>query len=154
MQYNAETLLIRSQDTGEASLFAEVTPERAGWKYLNMTAYRLNAGQIYDGNTADAEFVHVILGGMCHIKTSRGTFANVGRRPNVFSGMPYALYLPRRTDYEIEAITDHFEVASCWVETDEDHPIRLITPKDSSIELRGGGNASRQINSIIPPGFD
>src|SRR5690606_38773565 len=51
-------------------------------------------------------------------------------------------------------LTDGFEFASCWVKTDEDHPTRLVTPADSQIEIRGGGNATRQINSIVPPGFD
>jgi 5-deoxy-glucuronate isomerase len=68
--------------------------------------------------------------------------------------MPYAVYLPRHTDFEIEALTDNFEVASCWVPTDEDHPTQLVTPANCPIELRGGGNASRQINGILPPGFD
>src|SRR5262249_39619702 len=69
-------------------------------------------------------------------------------------GMPYAVYLSGDTDFEIEALTEGFEVASCWVETDEEHPAQLVTPADSPIELRGGNNASRQINGIIPPGFD
>jgi 5-deoxy-glucuronate isomerase len=154
MEYNAGTMLVCSQDTGRTGLFAEVTPEGAGWQYLHMAARRLNTGMIYSGATGEYEYVHVILGGVCRVTTSRGNFDRVGRRPDVFSGMPYAIYVPRRTNFQIEALTDGFEVASCWVETDEDHPLRLITPQDSAIELRGGGNASRQINSIIPPGFD
>jgi 5-deoxy-glucuronate isomerase len=72
----------------------------------------------------------------------------------VFSGMPWAVYLPRRTDYRIEALSETLEIASCWVPTDQDHPAQLVTPDDSAIEIRGGGNATRQINSILPPGFD
>lgn len=154
MAYTAETMLIRARDTGGTGVFAEVSAQRAGWNYLNMEARRLNSGQRWGGSTGDTEIVHVILGGVCSIHTSAGEFREVGRRPNVFSGMPYALYLSRSTDYEIEALTDGFEVASCWVQADEDHPAKLVTPQDSQIELRGGGNASRQINSIIPPGFD
>ncbi len=154
MHYTAETMLIRSDDDGDTGVFAHVTPQRAEWQYLHMTARRLNKGMIYKGSTSDYEFVHVILGGECSITTSVGNFAHVGRRPNVFAGMPYALYLSRNTSFEITALTDGFEVASGWVETDEDHPARLITPADCAIELRGGDNASRQITSIIPPGFD
>ena len=29
----------------------------------------------------------------------------------------------------------------------------LVTPADAAIEIRGGDHATRQINSIIPPGF-
>jgi 5-deoxy-glucuronate isomerase len=154
MHYTAETMLIRSQDAGGTGVFAEVSAEGAGWDNLNMQAHRLNSGERWGGSTGATEIVHVILGGVCNIYTSKGEFREVGRRPNVFSGMPYALYLSRNTDYEIEALTDGFEVASCWVPTDEDHPAKLVTPQDSEIELRGGGNASRQINGIVPPGFD
>ncbi len=154
MQYTSENLLVKSQDDGQAGVFARVRPADAGWEYLNMAAIRLNAREPYAGSTAENEHVSVILGGRCNFRTSKGEYLNIGRRPDVFSGMPYAVYLPRHTDFEIEALTDDLEVASCWVPTDEDHPARLVTPADSKIEIRGGGNASRQINGIVPPGFD
>jgi 5-deoxy-glucuronate isomerase len=71
----------------------------------------------------------------------------------VFNGLPYALYMPPNTEFEIEALTDTLEIVSCWSPTDKEHPIKLITPDDIQIELVGGGNASYQINHIIPPGF-
>ncbi len=154
MEYTSKNLLIRSQDTGGTGVFAQVSAEQAGWDFLNMAARRLNMGDTWSGSTGDFEYAHVILGGTCTIHTSQGDFKHVGRRRDVFSGMPYALYLSRGVDFEIEALSDGFEVASCWVPATEDHPARLVTPKDSAIELRGGGNASRQINSILPPGFD
>lgn len=154
MHYTAETLLIKSRDTGETGVFAEVRPEQAGWQLLNMQARRLKRGETWAGATGEHEMVHVILGGVCRIRSSAGEWPRVGRRPDVFRGMPYAVYLSRHTQFELEALTDGFEVATCWVPTDQDHPARLITPADCTIELRGGGNASRQIVSVIPPGFD
>jgi 5-deoxy-glucuronate isomerase len=154
MKYTAENLLVRSQDHGGIGVFAEVSTQQAGWDYLNMAARRMNAGDKWHATTDGYEYVHVILGGICNIYTSQGDFLQVGRRPNVFSGMPYAIYLSRNVEFEIEALTDGFEVASCWVATDRDYPAQLVTPADSKIELRGGGNASRQINGILPPGFN
>ncbi|MEL7235202.1 MAG: 5-deoxy-glucuronate isomerase [Chloroflexota bacterium] len=154
MEYTSETMLIKSKDTGESGVFAEISAESAGWDYLNMAAMRLNKTEIYGDSTRNNENVIVIFGGRCNIRTSDGEFNNIGRRPNVFSGMPYALYLSRNKDFEIEALTDDLEFASCWIPTDEDHPTQLITPDMSNIEIRGGENATRQINGIIPPGFD
>lgn len=154
MQYTAETMLVHSKDEGKSGIFASVSAEQAGWEYLNMAALRLARGEKYEGSTGDHEHASVILGGVCHMRFSGGEFLHIGRRPDVFSGMPYAVYLPRNTDFEIEALTDGFEVASCWVPTDRDYPAQLVTPKDSPIELRGGGNASRQINGILSPGFN
>ena len=68
--------------------------------------------------------------------------------------MPWALYMSRRKQFEITAVSDSLEFASCWVAHDRDFPTQLVTPDKSEIELRGGGNASRQINGILPPGFN
>jgi 5-deoxy-glucuronate isomerase len=154
MIYNTSNLLVRSQDQGRSGVFARVDAHQAGWDMLNMAALRLNRGEQYSGKVGEHEHVSVILGGRCHIKSSAGDFLNIGRRPDVFSGMPYAVYLPRHSHYTIEALSDTLEIASCWVPTDRDYPAQLVTPKDCAIELRGGDNASRQINSILPPGFN
>jgi 5-deoxy-glucuronate isomerase len=154
MNDTASNVLVRSQDKGQSGVFARVRAQDAGWQFLNMAALRLNKGENYRGSVGEHEHVSVILGGRGTFRTSAGDFADIGRRPDVFSGMPWAVYLPRHTQFDIEALTDTLEIASCWVPTDQDHPARLITPADSAIEIRGGGNATRQINSIIPPGFD
>lgn len=154
MQYTADTMLVRAQDSGSTGIFAQVSAQQAGWQYLNMAVRRMNAGETWSGHTGGFEYAHVILGGVCKVTSTHGSWERVGRRPNVFSGMPYAVYFSRNTDFTLEALTDGFEVATCWVETDQDFPAQLVTPQQSSIELRGGENASRQINGILPPGFN
>ena len=154
MHYTADNMLIRSQDSGGTGIYTSVTAQQAGWEHLNMAARRLKTGEQWQGSTDDHEMVHVILGGVCDIHTSHGDFASIGRRPDVFSGMPYALYLSRNTTFTITARTDNLEIASCWVKTDRDYPAQLVTPAESKIEIRGGANATRQINSILPPGFN
>ena len=154
MQYTAETMLVRSCDRGASGEFARVTPALAGWEYLGMYALRLNRGQRYKAATGEMEVAIVILGGQCSVRSSRASFERIGRRPNVFSGMPWAVYLPRGSDWELEALTEGLEVAICEVPADEDYPAQLVTPQDSEIEIRGGTNATRQINGILPPGFN
>ena len=145
-------LLIRPADTsGE---YVKVTPEQASWELLHFGARRMSAGQQWEFETGENEFGIVLLGGTCSVDTSHGTWDSIGRRPNVFSGMPYTLYLPRRTEVKIEAIEDGLDLGYGWCETDQDHPAALIAPEQVRVELRGGGNATRQINDMIPPGFD
>jgi 5-deoxy-glucuronate isomerase len=148
-----EKLHFPSNEDPNISVFARVSAEQAGWKYLNMVALRLEEGKTFGITVGEYEYVAVILGGVCDIHTSRGDFQDVGRRPDVFTGLPYAIYLPRNTEFEIEALSDDFAMASVWANTDQDHPIKLITPKDSKIQLHGGGSASYQVNTIIEPGF-
>lgn len=149
-------LLIRSQlNDDEDGVITTVRSEEVGWKSLNMQVRRLSRGeQIWCHETRENELVVVILAGRCAVRSNKGNWLELGRRANVFEGMPYALYLPRQCQFELEPLTDHVEVAAAWTATDEDHPAQLITPDQSKIEIRGGGNATRQINSIIPPGFD
>ena len=94
-----------------------------------------------------------MLGGTCSVESSSGTWRHVGKRPNVFAGMPYAVYLPIHTEYTVSAETD-CELALCSSRAEESHPARLIAPEDVELEVRGGGNATRQINHIIKPEFD
>ncbi len=152
---NNSPLLVRPwQDEADPRVISRITPELAGWQYLTMEARRLPFDGVWEAYTAEHEMVIVLLGGICSLETSRGDWARVGRRLDVFSGMPYAFYLPRRTDFRLRALSEVCEIAAAWTPTDQDHPIQLVTPKDVSIELRGAGNATRQIHGIIPPGFD
>lgn len=66
--------------------------------------------------------------------------------------MPYALYLPISTRYSITANTG-CDLAFCWCRAEEFHPPQLVTPAEIEVEIRGGGNATRQINKIIRPEF-
>lgn len=152
MDSNARNLLVRPRGD-DPSVVTHVSAEEAGWEYLNMAVRRLSAGQTWSHESAQTEMAVVMLGGVADFHTSAGDFDHVGRRPDVFSGMPHAVYLSRNTTFEVTARTD-CEFAVCWVPTDEDHPARHITPADSKVEIRGGRNATRQINSIIGPGFD
>lgn len=148
---DAANLLIRPADA--AGEYIRVTPDIAGWELLHFAARRLNSGQVWQHETGSAEYALVVLGGRCSVSSSRGEWPAIGRRPDVFSGMPYALYLPPQTEFTVTALSDDLDIAYGWCAAEEIDPPRLVTPEQVEVELRGGGNASRQINSLIPPGF-
>jgi 5-deoxy-glucuronate isomerase len=155
MRTGADDLLFRSRaDLECGSVINHVTAQDAGWELQSMEVRRLAAGDAWSHDTAECEAALVLLGGICSVTSNRGEWPRLGRRPNVFSGMPHALYLPRHTQFTLVATSDSLEVAHCWVPTDQDHPAQAIAPEACEIELRGGHGATRQINSIIPPGFD
>lgn len=149
---NESPLLVHpSSESGE---YVRVTPATAGWEHLSFAARLLCQGERWSHETADHEYALVVLGGVCSVQSSRGTWERLGRRPHVFSGLPYALYLPRHTSFTVTAVSEEVDIAYGWCYTDQDHPPQLVTPAQVGIEIRGGGNATRQINSLIPPGFD
>ena len=134
--------------------YIRVTPETAGWEHLGFAARLITRGLEWEARTGGCEYGLVILGGVCSVKSSRGEWAQIGRRPDVFSGMPYGLYLPPETSFRVKALSGELDLAYGWCHAAGSHPPRLVTPGSVAIEIRGGGSATRQINSIFPPGFD
>ncbi|MCI0395916.1 MAG: 5-deoxy-glucuronate isomerase [Chloroflexi bacterium] len=145
-------LLVHS--VAERGEYVRVTPETAGWEWLSFAARKMAQGEQWRQETGNDEYAIVVLGGVCSVRSSRGEWNHIGRRPNVFSGMPYALYLPRQTTFTLEAVSDELDVACGWCAAAGDHPAQLVRPEQATVEIRGGGNATRQINNIVPPGFN
>ena len=128
-----------------------VDPASASWRYLSFRVERLHDGAQVSRQTGDKEVALVPLGGRCAIE-SVGERWELGGRSSVFDGMPWALYLPRDTDYTLSAVGD-VEVAVAGALADERLEPRLVTPDEVEIEVRGSGNATRQINHIVKPDF-
>lgn len=151
-QYDSGNLVIHPGPSSDPNLIVEVTPELAGWDTIHFQARRLNKDGQWFFQTGENELALVVLGGQINVDSERGNWHGLGARATVFDGLPSALYLPRHTAFTVTAI-NNCEFAAAWVACAEDHPARLVRPKDSLTEIRGGDNATRQINSILPPGF-
>lgn len=133
--------------------YVRVTPQSAQWDHLSFGARRMKRGSKWQFETHENELALVLLGGICQVTSNIGNWTEVGRRPNVFAGMPYTLYLPPDTRFTVEARSEFLDIAYGWCVAKEAHPARLVKPADVEIEIRGGGNVTRQINKMIPPGF-
>jgi 5-deoxy-glucuronate isomerase len=126
--------------------------ENFGFEHLSFQMRKLASGETYSSATGSSELALVVLGGRCSVESSQGNWKDIGGRANVFDGLPYALYLPVSTRFQVTAATD-CELAFCYCRAEEFHPARLVTPDDVEIEIRGGGNATRQIHHILKPEF-
>ncbi len=125
----------------------QVTPETAGWRYLH---FGVRQGP-FASQTGEGEVALVVLGGRCRVE-AEGERWELGGRANVFGGMPWALYLPRDTAYAVTG-AGPFEVAICGALCERRREPVLIRPDEVEIEVRGAGNATRQINHIVKPSF-
>ncbi len=126
--------------------------EDFGYEYLSFESRQLEQGEGFNGETAGRELAIVVLGGVCSVKSSRGEWQRIGGRATVFDGLPYTLYLPINTAFAVTAKTA-CDLAFCYSRAEEEHPACLVTPDQVTIEIRGGGNATRQINGMLPPKF-
>ena len=137
----------------EKSEYIQVTPATAHWEHLSFSAIRLEAGEQWQFDTTGNELALIILGGTCDIASNAGNWASIGSRKDVFSGLPTTLYLSRYANLTVTACEDGVDFAVGWAAATQDFPPRLVRPEDVEVELRGGDNASRQINKMLPPGF-
>jgi 5-deoxy-glucuronate isomerase len=126
--------------------------ESYGFQFLRFRTQKLTPEDRVQEDTGASELGLVLLGGKCTVESSRGTWTNFGGRRNVFAGMPYALYLPIGTQFTVTTETE-CDLAFCYCRAEKFFPPRLVTPADVDVEIRGAGNATRQINGIFKPGF-
>lgn len=131
-----------------------VTQERAGWQTISLRVIRLAHGRKHMLSQPGEELALVMLGGQATVRAGSQVWERLGGRANVFSGMPHTLYLPVGTErVEIEALSDSCEAAVCGARASRRFPAAVIEPSVVEVEIRGGGNATRQINHIIKPDF-
>jgi 5-deoxy-glucuronate isomerase len=127
-------------------------PDDVNFQFLGIDARPLQPGQSITADTGSNELGIVVLGGQCSVRSSAGKWEGIGRRRNVFDGVAYTLYLPVGTGFTLTADTE-CDVALCYARAEEKHPARLVIPEEVEIGVRGGGNATRQINHLLKPDF-
>jgi 5-deoxy-glucuronate isomerase len=152
----ASDLLLHSNalESGASGVLLDVTPESAGWEFISFAVRRLVSGETWKGTTGDHEACFVLLSGQCRAAWEPGGTdeATIGPRASVFASYPHALYLPPGVRFTLraDAVT---EIADCRAPSAQRFPARVIEPADCGFEIRGGGNATRQIIDIMPPPF-
>lgn len=149
---DANDLLLHSSEMAFPSTGVEVNPEIAGWSYISLKTVRIAAHTLFSYASGDDEICLVPLGGAASVESGGETWT-IERPGSVFSSKPTALYLPRHSSLTITATTD-CEIAIAGSRATKDFPARLIRPDDIEVEIRGAGNAARQVNHIIQPEFE
>jgi 5-deoxy-glucuronate isomerase len=147
------SLLLKPDTSRKTGEILNITPESAGWDTISMAVVRLSPGEKYDFSLKGEECVVVVLGGKIAVSSTAGEWPGLGGRKDVFSGMPWTLYLPLDTRATVTAETAGAEFAVCRCRAGRVFPPKLLRPEEVPVELRGGGNATRQINNMVLPGF-
>jgi 5-deoxy-glucuronate isomerase len=135
-----------------SGVLLEVTPEQAGWAMIHFAVRQLAAGGRWQADTGDREHCLVLLSGHARVRWADGDWRELGPRASVFEGYPHAVYLPARTRFEVVA-EQRSELADCRAPSAASLASRLVPPDACGFEIRGGGNATRQIVDILPPSF-
>ena len=118
---------------------------------MHFAVRQVAPGTAWKADTGREECCLVLLRGTCRIEYPRGE-ATLGPRADVFSAYPHAIYLPPRTTFQVIA-EELTELGDGRAPARRRFEPRVIRPEDCGYEIRGGGNATRQIVDIIAPGF-
>jgi 5-deoxy-glucuronate isomerase len=153
-------LRVRPDKDGEVA----VEPDQAAWRYLSFRALTLRSAlSIPEGREVA---VIVIAGGVAVEGPGFGPWRLPGRA-SPFDALPWACYLPARPVKSSGLLNcpmarlspsgGETRVALAFAppsgrEGASTEPI-VISPDEIAIEVRGAGNATRQINHIITPDF-
>jgi 5-deoxy-glucuronate isomerase len=121
-----------------------VTPASAGWSYVGFEALRLDG--TVERDTGAGELCLVVISGVCSVRSEHGEWRDLGGRPDPWSGMPDAAYLPPGTRYVLEG---DGEVGLCSAPAGSGAPARVLPGDRVQVETRGHGPHERTIRPIL-----
>jgi len=136
---------------GQTSAALNLTPKALGWERIHFAVRHLAAGAVWNGLSRDEERCLVLLRGEFEVSWS-GASHRIGPRADVFSAYPHAVYLPAGTRFRVAA-RGACEIADARAASTLALAPVVVRPEDCGYEIRGGGNATRQIVDILPPAF-
>ena len=112
----------------------------------------LTAGAAWSGLSRDEERCIVLLRGE-FVVTWAGRRTASARAPTCSSATRTPCYLPRDTPFRDRRVGGVRDWPIAARRPSRALAPRVIRPEDCGYEIRGGGNATRQIVDIVPPGF-
>lgn len=140
-----------------------LTPDDAGWRYLSFRTASLAAGETVDAGAYGQEAAVVtISGGGVEVEPGGGRHRlDLPGRTGPFDALPWAAYLPAGVPATVVGRPDGSSADGRVVVAIAEAPASgfhgaarepfIIGPSDVEIEIRGAGNATRQITKIIRP---
>lgn len=127
-----------------------VTPENAGWAYSGLQVFTLSADAPVRVTLTGEEGVIVPLSARNVSVTVDGTPFTLEGRDGVFDSVSDWIYAPVGSTVTLSG--ESGEIALCSARASEVFPVAHIAAADVSVEVRGSGQATRQVTNIATPG--
>ena len=144
-----DKLYIAHGSSGDRAFDLVVTPEKAGWSYSGLKVLKLPPGGTHTWATGDDELLVLPLAGSAEVICDGERFELQGRR-SVFSRVSDFCYAPRDATITVtceDGGTFALPSARCRRRL----PPRYGPAEAVPVELRGAGQASRQVNNFCSP---
>jgi 5-deoxy-glucuronate isomerase len=126
-----------------------ITPERAGWSYSGLAVLDLPPGGMATWRSGRDEMLVLPLAGGCEVACDDERVTLTGR-DSVFSGVTDFAYVPRDSRVQVSTV-DGGRFAIPAARASRRLPFRYAPAAGVPVELRGAGQASRQVNNFCSP---
>jgi 5-deoxy-glucuronate isomerase len=142
-------LHLRRGATADGPWSLRVTPEQAGWAFCGLRVLELAPGASHSFSTGTEEVLVLPLDGGGVVECESRRFELAGR-DGVFAGVADFAYLPRDAEARISSAAGGRFILPSSLATSRLEPgygPAGMVP----VELRGAGQASRQVNNVCTP---
>jgi 5-deoxy-glucuronate isomerase len=142
-------LHLKRGSSAEGAFSLVVTPEQAGWAFSGLRVLELAPGAAHAFDSGPDELLVLPLAGGCVVGCDGERFEVTGRG-SVFDRVTDFVYAPRDTHVEVASPGGgRFALPSARAR--RRLPARYGAAEDVPVELRGAGQASRQVNNFCRP---
>ncbi|GAB6984057.1 5-deoxy-glucuronate isomerase [Nocardioides pyridinolyticus] len=141
----------------DSELVVEITPEDAGWTWTGLRVVAVRPGGAVTLHTGGSEvFLLPLSGGSVDVEVADGSgehlkSLNLTGRPSVFAAVTDFAYVGRDSVVVLASETGA-EIAVPASRCSQVLPPAYATAEDVPVEVRGAGNATRQVNNFGVPG--
>lgn len=130
-------------------LRVDINPENAHWGWSGLKVVDLEPDGLFEFHTGDSEVIVLPLSGSFRV-VSGPDLAELAGRLNVFSAVSDFVYVGRDRPVLVSSVEGgRFAVPAARAR--RSLPFRHVAANDVSVELRGAGNCSRQVNNFCTP---
>ncbi len=145
--------VVRKGEAAEAPFSLVITPKSAGWGYSSLRIVELGAGESASWSTGEDETVVLPLSGACVVECDGERFELAGRE-SVFSRVTDFAYVPRDAEVTVTSANGG-RFALPAARATRRLTARYGPAEGVQVEMRGAGQASRQVNNFCnPASFD
>jgi 5-deoxy-glucuronate isomerase len=146
--------VVRRGEAGDDTFSLVITPENAGWGYSSLRILELPAGGSATFDTGQDEMCVLPLSGGCTVSCAsfdgtRETFEITGRA-GVFTRVTDFAYVPRDATVTVSSAAGG-RFALPGARADRRLTARYGPAEGVQVEMRGAGQASRQVNNFCTP---
>ena len=141
--------VVRRGEAGDDTFSLVITPENAGWGYSSLRILELPAGGSATFETGEDEMCVLPLQGGCVVECDGERFEITGRA-GVFTRVTDFAYVPRDAEVTVSsAAGGRFALPAA--RANRRLTARYGPAEGVQVELRGAGQASRQVNNFCTP---